>query len=209
MMKNLLQIILMLFYISCSDSDKIHDSKSESQTDSVIYNYEDSKIIEDYINGKNDSLNYDTYIYYLDGTQELAAKTRNGKREGDWIYYYNNGNKKWVETYEAGIPIDTTYCYYNSGILKRKVVPSTSYHRLAFEYDSNSVLREVYYLYAPSEDEFYADSIYKSYYKNGQLKSVGALDCGYKNGNWRYFDDKGQLTIEKNESGTKEQFIVF
>jgi len=46
---------------------------------------------------------------------------------------------------------------------------------------------------------------YKTWFENGQLRIEGQYDNGIKIGNWRFFDEKGNVIEEKNFSENPEQ----
>ena len=49
------------------------------------------------------------------------------------------------------------------------------------------------------------DQAYKTWFENGQLRIEGQYDNGIKIGNWRFFDEKGNVIEEKNFSENPEQ----
>ena len=67
----------------------------------------------------NSSTTAFTYTFPINSTSEISVIERSaagvettkaeGTENGEWIYYYDNGNKKMIEIYESGNLIDTKY----------------------------------------------------------------------------------------------------
>ena len=77
----------------------------------------------------------------------MVGNVVEGKEEGTFTWYYPNGNKKWVETYLLGKSVDTTFCYYESGKLQRKVLPPVDSIRKATEFYETGEVKIITYLY--------------------------------------------------------------
>ena len=158
-----------------------------------------------YINGKTDSLNYDVKQFNEDGTIEMVGRIRNGKQDGLYTWYYPNGNKKWVENFKNGYSVDTTHCYYEQGQIKRIIYPSDNGTRKAIEYYDSGEIKIITFL---TNGDF-IDSTWTAFYKNRQVKELGNLKTGRRQGVWKFYSDSGQLTDSLDMTGLKKLVFDF
>ena len=109
-------------------------------------------------------------------TGNLTGKTqgafRNGKREGLWVYYYDNGQLSYKGTFKVGKKDGTWVYYHSNGQLSYKVT-----------YKDNK-----------------KDGPYVNYYDNGQLGSKGTYKNGKREGPWVGYNYDG--TVDKEWTGT-------
>ena len=148
-------------------------------------------------------LNFIQRQYYDDGTIELEGKFIDLKEEGKFIYKYKNGKTKWIETYRGGEIVDTTYCYYETGELKRKVLPSESVNKPAIEYYKTGEIKIETYL----KNSTYIDSIWTAYFKNEKIKEKGLLHEGVKVGYWKFFNQASGKIDSIDQTGKPK--VVF
>jgi len=119
-------------------------------------------------------------------TGKVTGKTqgylKNGKEEGDWSYYQDNGQLHNRGTYLDGKKEGLWVGYYDNGQLFRKI-----------EY-KNGV----------------RDGSYEMYWGNGQLESKGHYKKGLQNGVWVAYWVNGQLRFKgKRINDKKEGLWVF
>jgi uncharacterized protein len=181
----------------------IQSCNSEVREVTLQYENGEPEQVKIYRNGKSDSTNYTLMQYNVDGTVEMKGEIRNGKEEGTFTWYYPNGNKKWIETFEKGISTDTIYCYYENGNLKRKAHPPYRSNRKSIEYYETGELKIVSFI----NDGESIDSTWTAYYQNGRIKETGRLMNGRRLGYWKYYDYDGQLIDSVEQSG--RQKVVF
>ncbi len=129
-------------------------------------------------------MNYTQKQYYSNGAIELEGRFINGKEEGVFEWKYKNGKPKWIEKYSNGKPVDTTFCFYKTGKLKRKVFPSLTGNRQAIEYYETGEIKIKSFL----NNSEYIDSIWTAYFKNGKIKEQGYLHNGSKIGYWKFYN---------------------
>jgi uncharacterized protein len=189
-MKHLLPIILLSFLLSCSNNNQVQKA-SEVE---IISKYENGKTKMERI--YSTPSNFIQRQYYDDGTIEVEAKFVDFMEEGKFVWKYKNGKPKWIETYSAGKQIDTTYCYYETGELKRKVLPSKSPIKAAIEYYETGEIKIETYL----NNSTSIDSTWTAYFKNGKVKEKGLVQQGVKAGFWKFFNPaSGKLdSIDQN-----------
>jgi antitoxin component YwqK of YwqJK toxin-antitoxin module len=84
------------------------------------------------------------YNYYFSGSDivEQTVEIRNGKRHGECLNYYDNGNINSTITYNNGIQNGFTRSYDPNGLLIRQSkFKNGSYHDKSIEYYENGVQR--------------------------------------------------------------------
>lgn len=185
----------LLFLFSCADKQEIE----------IISKYPNGRTKTDrvYSNGFKDSSNYIQRQYYENGAIELVGQFINGKADGLFEWKYRNGKPKWVEKYHLGTPIDTTYCYYETGELKRKVYPSVSVNRRAIEYYKTGEFKIETFI----KNSTYIDSTWVAYFKDGKIKEKGRVRAGLKIGYWKFYNDStGQLDSVDQTNKSKVVF---
>lgn len=116
-------------------------------------------------------------VYYKDGTMRSKVEYRR-KNPIKWADYYPNGNLEFIEEWDNGMEYHIKYnFYFMSG-------------------KPQSVLELV-----DKDERIYTS---KAYYKNGQLKEEGirqmnaSLGDYVRIGEWKYYDENGQLTKTHN-----------
>ena len=87
------------------------------------------KIVSSYKNGnpeivtyfpkKDDSLTYRKEFFYESGKQSYIGNIIQGKKDGIWTWWYENGNKKDQCKYVDGFYVDTVYHWYENGQLQQ------------------------------------------------------------------------------------------
>lgn len=149
-------------------NDKRHGIGKEYDNDSLvisIYNYYDGYLIERFLVNRYDN---------------------EGKKQGKWMLFYQNGNKQ-IEKH-----------YLNNKL-----------HGIYIEYDlsGNKVIEKVYrdgVIHVPSNEEIEIEliaEIKSSYYKDGTLKFQGAFIDSIPVGIHREFDEEGKLLLAKEFDG--------
>ncbi|PKP03090.1 MAG: hypothetical protein CVU11_09475 [Bacteroidetes bacterium HGW-Bacteroidetes-6] len=128
-------------------------------------------------------------VYYKDGTMRSKVEYRR-KNAVKWADYYPNGNLEFIEEYDSKMEYYIKYnFYYMSG-------------------KPQSVLELV-----DKDKRIYTA---KTYYKNGQLKSEGLRQMNasmgdyQRIGDWKFYDEEGNLTESKNfYKGEEEEDVEF
>ncbi|MDB5284268.1 MAG: hypothetical protein JWO06_3343 [Bacteroidota bacterium] len=113
----------------------------------------------------NDSMEGDAFQYYRDST--ILAKTHftNNKANGDWTEYFSDGKLKAKALYKNGKREGLTTENYASGQLK------FTYNFLGNKKNGQHV----------------------AYYSNGNKQEEGVFSKDEKTGEWKYFNEDGQL----------------
>ncbi len=189
----LIYSVLLISFTSCLNND----NKEERIINAL---FENGAIQEEtiYPNGEQDSLNYILIDYNPNGSIAFKGAYKNGKKEGLFTWTYPNGNKKWIDFYKAGINADTTFCYYETGELKRKVhLPDGDNRCKAIEFYKSGKIKISSYLVESS----YIDSTWLAYHENGFIKERGLIRGGRKVGFWSFYNAKGELLDSIDQTG--------
>ena len=121
-----------------------------------------------------DGLIYENFSDVL-FTGNITGKTeqgtiRNGKKEGLWVYYYDNGQLSYKGTFKVGKKDGPWVYYHSNGQLSYKVTYK----------DNKKDGPWVHY-----------------YFLNGQVSSRGDYKDGKKEGTWvRYSSDGSEMVVE-------------
>ncbi|MCB2197334.1 MAG: hypothetical protein KQH79_15850 [Bacteroidetes bacterium] len=131
----------------------------------------------------------------------------NGLEDGNWTYYYQNGNKRATGSYNYGKKTRQWTYYYPNGKVQQK--GSYTNGKLSgiwrWYYDTGELLKEEYYIYGNLDGECVEYSVL------GEIITKGSYIEGYKEGEWIYIigDQKhiGKYVMgEKN--GTWKSFYI-
>jgi antitoxin component YwqK of YwqJK toxin-antitoxin module len=178
-MKSTLLAILLLFIpklvVSQSADKKIFLDSTWNETTSENYKY--YRIIKDY---SSDKELYTINDYYKNGVLQMegTSKTKDDKsKEGEFVFYYENGNKKAVTHYIKSRPNGKSTEWYENGNKKieREFIENKKNRPAQIKinqfWDANGVQKVV------DGNGFLEDQ--------GENESVkGALKNGFKEGTW-------------------------
>ena len=128
-------------------------------------------------------------------------------RDGKYISFYENGNKKSEGFYRNDEPTGFWNYYYESGKLKMRggLRGNTNYGLWRFYYENGNV---------SMEGEIYdgkREGKWNFYFENGQLKSTGEFRNGERFGIWNhYYEDKTlkAQAFYKGETGLYREFYA-
>lgn len=198
-MKSVLFSLLFLFIpklcISQSTIDrKIYLDSTWNETTSENYKY--YRIIKDYYSDKD---LYSIKDYYKSGVLQMegTSKTKDDKsKEGEFIFYYENGNKKAVTNYVKSRPNGKSSEWYENGNKK-----------LEGEYIENEKTffgeLKIIQFWNSIEAQTVVDG-------NGDLKEIsenfyasGKIKEGFKDGVWEGNDKKIGYTFKENYENQK------
>jgi antitoxin component YwqK of YwqJK toxin-antitoxin module len=109
-MKYIGLILTVLILLSCG----------QTETKKVITTFKDGKpeIIYYYPNN-SDTLTYRKEVFYNSGKYEYIGNIVNGKKDGVWTWWYENGNKKDQCKYVDGFYVDSVFHWFENGQLKQ------------------------------------------------------------------------------------------
>lgn len=116
------------------------------------------------------------YMYQRPNTVEIEVEMKNGKRNGEFYRYFENGN------------LDTYCVYVNDSIEGMEIMYSPNGEKT----------QETYFVHGKKEGP------YKQYHYNGQVKAEGMFKNDLFDGDWIYYDERGVIVGEghfKNGNG--------
>lgn len=118
----------------------------------------------------------DHKTYYDNGNVLTEGRYNSaGVPDGNWAYYYANGQKQREGSYRNGHPIGTWKEWYENGQLKASL---------------NFLL---------SGSETVKNGPYAMYHPNGKIAVKGNYAYGRKTGKWLKYDEEGKLIPEEPE----------
>ena len=128
------------------------------------------------------------YKHRNSGFLKEKGSYKNGKLNGEWQDYYENGKVKTNGNYTDGIPVDQWEYFTEEGLMKRK----TTFNKKGFEegyfetFHSNGKIESRGY----SKNQQY-DGLWELFYHNGQISQKGNFQDGERVGQWEYFHESG------------------
>ena len=119
--------------------------------------------------------------YYPNGKVKREASFRDGKREGVWREFDEQGNVLNSQTYQKGV------------LVGQGIVDTDGKRRGLFKefYPDNSLRAEGVFVDGLRSGEW------KFYYHNGQIQEIGSYQEGQPDGIWTWYYDNGQKQIEE------------
>lgn len=149
-------LIIILGFVSCSKEIEITESQLT----------EDQLYLADHIRPFTGKCKI---VYHNSDKIKEVLTYRNGRPDGEAIYYYINGNIKWKGFYRKG---------YLSG-------------KWQFWNEEGKLIYEVHYRNDTLQGE------YRSYYPNGNMKEKGSYMNNSRTGEWIAWSEEGKITTKK------------
>jgi antitoxin component YwqK of YwqJK toxin-antitoxin module len=174
----------------------------QTETKKVFFTFPNGQIGQvRYYTNPGDSLTYRKEVFYPDGAKSYTGGIVNGKKNGTWVWWYPNGNKKDQCTYAEGVEIDTVCHWYKSGVIQQREVVQVG-RRLTDSCNECDGTIIWYYENGKPKDMFTnIDGIQqhtaKEWYENGQLEWYSYYQNGKEEGVSESFYSNGQ----KKDSG--------
>jgi antitoxin component YwqK of YwqJK toxin-antitoxin module len=128
--------------------------------------------------------------YYENGQVAKIENYLNDTLNGQLIYFNNKGKIKGKQFYRMGVKVDSSKMYFSNGKanLEEWKDSSGNTQGLFKVYHTNGQLSQVGYM-----KDNYLDDTCKTFFDNGQLKTVEFYKNRKKEGTWQYFSKKGNL----------------
>lgn len=148
-------------------------------------------------NGKKEGL---WKVYFDNGQLEKEGNFKDGKPEGLWKKYHLNGQLKSEGNLKDGKAEGLAKYYYESGQLENEG---------NFKNDKKEGLWKIYYESGQLESEGNfkdgkLEGLAKHYYESGHLHSEGDLKDGKEEGVWKTYNEDGTLKEEKTYKNGEE-----
>ena len=105
-----ISLVLLLILFSCSQPEirKVIRKHPNGKPEVVLY-YKDKK----------DKSNFRKEVFFASGKLSYKGQFKNKIKDGQWIWYFENGKKKDQCFYENGFYKDTVYHWYDNGRLRQ------------------------------------------------------------------------------------------
>ena len=185
-----LSSISSIYGEKCEFYDKIRNFSKDVSMDDLV---------------ERDGLYYEVYSDDIFTGDVVVGKEQGkvikGKREGEWLEYYKNGEVKEKSNFKDGKAEGESINYYDNGKLKAKG-----------NFKDGKMDGEIFSYFENGESELVAnfkdgkpEGKFLSYYKNGQLKYKSNYKDGKQEGEWLYYYDNGQLQFKSNYKDGKAE----
>lgn len=167
----------------------------------VCYDNGYLKMHLDYLNGRLvgiDTTYYENGKIYVIASHDLLGQ---GKEDGTWKFYRENGTLKWEKNYVMGLAEgEHRYYFPDSTIQKIEVYKNNALHGKKQEYYKNHTLKkEIDYKNGKW------DGKYITYFEDGKVESEQLYVMGKKNGPSSYYYKNGNLFYTENHvAGSRE-----
>jgi antitoxin component YwqK of YwqJK toxin-antitoxin module len=196
------QIILLLVFLSTSIGfSQIGPNDDAVYLDSLnnISNEKNFKFIRVIKDFKDQKDLYDVVFYSRSGKVERQAKTSNKFEmvfEGPCVYYYENGNRRRIETYFEKKINGKQFEWYENG------KPKLESEVIIDKETNNSTTKIIHYWNANNEQKVIDgfgdyEEISGPYFASGKIKN------GFKDGKWEGYDFKIGYTFSENYENQK------
>lgn len=101
------------------------------------------KLIEDdglmYVEGEKQPFTGTCFQNHPTGSIGMAGPYVGGKKHGDWVWWYENGEKQRVTHYENGVKHGKCIWWYNTGIKKSEIIFDNNRNIKQLSWDKNGV----------------------------------------------------------------------
>jgi antitoxin component YwqK of YwqJK toxin-antitoxin module len=192
MSQNLI-IVVLLFITFSSFSQKSTDGKvfldsTWNETTEADHKY--FRIIKDYYSDKD---NYSISDYYKSGKLQMNGTSKYKDRlikEGQFVYYYENGKKKSLENYVNDRQIGKQYNWYQNGQVKSE----TEYF---IDENENYPIYKIIQFWDPDGNQKIIDGNGEYEIKNSDYFEIGKLENGLKHGIWQGAIKSSNLTFQE------------
>ena len=140
--------------------------------------------------------------YYDNGQKKSVGISKDGKKDGLWTYWRDNGQKMQDVTYKNGEQNGLQIWYFKNGQKKYKGTKKDGkkYGLWIWWYENGQKESEITY----KDGKF--NGHYTIYHKNGQKKAEGTYKDGKRDGRWLYWDRQGNIDRERVYSKDKMMY---
>lgn len=158
-------------------------------------NYKYYRIIKDYY---SDNKIYNVFDYYKSGTLQMAGTSTNKDyltHEGQFVYYYENGNKKTVSKYIKSRLSGKQYNWYENGQPKSEIEYLENEKEISYESKINQYWNAEHVRTVIDGQGDYEDSN-EGFFESGKIKD------GFHEGIWKGHSKKPNYTfVESYKNG--------
>lgn len=187
-------LIITSFIYSQNNFDKIiyYDSTWTETNDKNFHYY---RIVKDYHKEKD---LYRIYDYYKSGVLQMEGFTKvkdNTSEEGEFIYYYENGNKKLKSNYTKSKLLGLHEEWYENGVKKLEGEYLESEERI-----TNTLKINNFWTTDNKQTVINGNGFY--YESDAYFSESGKIKNGFKDGEWKGdFNNHKNKYVEKYKNG--------
>lgn len=189
-MKEIIPILALSILFGCG----------HTEIKKVVSTYKNGKPkIVYYLPDKDDTLTYRKEVFFESGKQDYIGHIVKGIKDGIWIWWYENGNKKDQCKYVDGFYVDTVYHWYESGKLRQiEIVAGRTVRTDGCCYCNGTIIR--YYENGKTKEKFTSfddkfQGTYESYDEDGCWRIQTYLDDTLDGPTTEYYIDSGKVII--------------
>ncbi len=157
--------------------------------------------------------------YYKSGEKRYEKNFRGEKRNGKWIYWYDDGEIDCTAMYKDGELIKKWIFYKIDGTIKEPIserIFIQGYEEYAGKsrYDYSGPIQEMNNRSSDSEESYvvsegnyiygYRDGLWTFYDENGNITSKGHHKHGKRDGEWIYYNEDGKISEQGVYKYSKE-----
>lgn len=149
----------------------------QTEKEKIISTYADGKPkVVFYFTDASDTLTYRKEVFYPSGNYSYTGNIVNGKKEGVWTWWYENGYRKDKCTYVNGFYTDTVFHWLENSRLKQiEIIPE--------------------HVVGTNDSSQYNGTIIR-YYENGKLKEKFTSEKGKFQGTYIRYEEDGGWSIK-------------
>ena len=138
--------------------------------------------------------------YYKDGKmEEIGTYNEQGEKNGAWTTYSRSQVKVGEENYVKGKITGTTKHFTSSGKLSQEFIYKND---MLQEYRAYDTVGKIIY---QNRKDGKSDYSVLLYYSNGNKEREGRVEKGVFEGEWKYYNENGQISSKLNYSGGKQE----
>lgn len=162
--------------------------------------------IHRYFNSKGKVIKSETYNINGNRISE-GIVLKNGIEDGDWIYYFDNGNKQAIGKYINGNKSGNWNYYYKNEKLKQTgtYVNGKFSGRWQWYYQTGELLKEEFFIYGKLDGESIEYSV------DGNIIAKGNYVEGLKEGEWIYSigdqEQKGKYIMDLRDGNWESYYL--
>ncbi|MCC7302842.1 MAG: hypothetical protein IT233_09380 [Bacteroidia bacterium] len=136
-------------------------------------------------------------ILSTDTKEQKAQKMSTAIRIGKWQHWHQNGQLASVEYYNNGVMTGHWQSWYENGSVESDIDFSTG--KAVYYYSDGKKHSE-----GKMKAGMIQDGFWVAYHSNGNKNTEGSYTNGQKNGEWKFYDEKGNhYFTEKWNNGVK------
>ena len=162
-----------------------------------------------FVNGKK---NGQWTYWYEEGQLERRGMYENGKETGEWTFWYENGQLYMIGSYQSGKSIGSWTIYWENGRVFSQIEHIWNNQKWIsrfekFRDDGSKLDKGETISYTGNILNQVRNGMWTSFHENNQKKSYGRYILGEREGLWLFYFDNGNLLRRGNYKNGKYEGI--